>query len=277
MAPTAAPVAISADEILKDTSRREFIMLVGKDGVGKTSALISAAKFASLMFEAQTFWVIDTENKFIPTLKTWGEIPSNLRVYKCDDMNAVNGAFAEIMDQRQPGDWLAIESASRIWNYAQDLGYQAIEGTTKADYLERRRQRQREGGKSGSPIPSPDRYWDVVKGAHDTEFIDVISGCDDLNVLMTTTVSKAREARPNRKENADRAALRAEHGIDLNMDGAPRLPYYVLTLALLERDGGQVQCAVLRDNTSGLDDPRVSFTVETRKSWMDDFWAATGR
>lgn len=272
-----APVSIRAEDILTDTTARELILLVGKDGVGKTCAVLSAAQFVSLMFPNQTFYVIDTENKFAPTLRTWGNVPPNLRLYKCRDMNDVTGAISAILAEHQPGDWLAVESAARLWGYAQDLGYQTVEGTSKAEFLERRRSRIRDGGKPGSPIPSPDRYWDIVKGAHDTEFVDAISNCDDLNVILTTTVSKPREAKSNRKENADRAALRIEHGIDLNLDGAPRLPYYALTLAVLERDGGVVNCTLLRDNCAGVDDTRVAFSVTNRKSWMDDFWAATER
>lgn len=270
-----APVSIAADELLKDTTQREFILLAGKDGSGKTSALISVAQYVEMFWPNASVFVIDTENKFIPTLKSWGSVPKNLRLYKCESMNDVTAALDEIMHLKSAGDWVLIESAGRIWGHSQDLGYQAIEGTTKAEYLERRRQKKR--GEQGGPIPSPDRYWDVVKGAHDTEFLDVLSNCDDLNVVLTTTVAKPKAERSNRKENEDRKALRAEHGIDLNLDGAPRLPYYVLTMALLERLDGAIQCTVLRDNCSKLEDPRVTFAVQSRRTWMDDFWAATER
>ena len=145
---------------------------------------------------------------------------------------------------------MGIESAARLWERAQDLGYQAITGTQKAAYMELRRAKMSAGEKAPAVTPRPDDLWSIIKGAHDTEFIDRICNTDDLNVILTTTVSKVKEQRSNRKENADRVALRAEHGIDLNLDGAPRLPYYVLTLALLEREDGQVNCAILRDNCS---------------------------
>ena len=268
------PVSIDAADLLKDTTRREFILLAGKDGVGKTSAIISAAKFVSLIYPEQTFWVIDTENKFVPTLQSWGEVPPNLKLFKCSTMNEVTAAFDAIMEQRKPGDWLGIESAARLWERAQDLGYQAITGTMKADYMEKRRA---VAGTKPPVTPQPDQLWSIIKGAHDAALFDVICDTDDLNVLLSTTVSKPKQERTNRKENADRVALRAEHGIDLNLDGAPRLPYYVLTLAVLERENGEVACSVLRDNCSGLDDPRVQFAVPNRKAWMDEFWAATGR
>jgi hypothetical protein len=274
-----APVSIDAADLLKDTTTREFILLAAKDGCGKTSALISAAAFVEMIFPEARFFVIDTENKFVPTLKTWdgGRVPQNLRLYICKTMNEVNEAYNEIDHIRQPGDWLGIESAARLWERAQDLGYQAITGTMKAAYMEARRAKAAAGEKAPPVTPRPDDLWSIIKGAHDTELIDRICNSDDLNVILTTTVSKVKEQRSNRKENADRVALRAEHGIDLNLDGAPRLPYYVLTLAVLEREGGQVSCSILRDNCSGLDDPRVTFPVPTRKVWFEEFWSATGR
>lgn len=266
-----AAIAIPAADLLHAAALREFILLAGKDGVGKTSAIISLAEFVSQLEPTATFFVIDTENKFRPTLANYGTVPPNLSYYKCDSMNEVTEAFDAIMALRKPGDWLAIESAGRIWERAQDMGYQVIVGSDKASYMEKRR------GTKMAVTPQPDQLWSIIKGAHDSAFLDVIAATSDLNVILSTGVGRVKEARSNRKENPDRVDFRTETGIDLNLEGAPRLPYYVQTGALLDRVGGLVSCRIWRDNMSKLDDPAITFPVETRKAWAMNFWTETGR
>lgn len=265
------PIVIPASDLLSIPSR-EFILLAGKDGVGKTCAILSLAEFASQMTPEATFYLIDTENKVRVTLQSWGSVPPNLRYYPCTDMNDVTEAAAEVLGQYKPGDWLGIESMARIWERAQDLGYQAVTGTMKAAYMERRR-----GNKSLPVTPQPDQLWSIIKSAHDAELLDKLSNLNDLNVVISTTVSRPKAERANRKESQERVDFRAETGVDMNLDGAPRLATYVFTGCLLALDGGNVQCRVWRDNRSPLEDPRVTFAVENKKSFATDFYVATGR
>lgn len=271
------PVAIPAADLLHAAPEREFILLAGKDGVGKTSAIISLAELVGQLTPDATFFVIDTENKFRVTLRTWGSVPANLLYYQCETMNDVTAAFDQIMAMRVPGDWLAVESAGRIWERAQDMGYQAIAGTGKADYMEKRRTIANAGQKPPPVTPRPDDLWSVIKGAHDSAFLDIIAQANDLNVIISTGVSRVKESRTNRKENPDRVDFRAETGIDLNLEGAPRLSYYIYTGCLLDRVNGNVSCRIWRDNNSPLDDPAITFPVETRKSWAMNFWSETQR
>lgn len=272
-----APIAISAAELLgTNHPLREFILLAGKDGVGKTSALISIADFVSQVTPDATVYVIDTENKFRPTLASYGNVPTNLAYYQCESMNDVTAAFDEIMQARKPGDWLLVESAGRLWERAQDLGYQAITGTDKALYMEKRRQTP--AGQKQPPVtPRPDDLWSIIKGSHDSAFFDIIAQTNDLNVVVSTGVGRVKEARSNRKENQDRVDFRNETGIDLNLEGAPRLPYYVQTGVLLERERGAVSARIWRDNASKLDDPAITFAVPTRRDFATSFWSETQR
>ena len=137
--------------------------------------------------------------------------------------------------------------------------------------------RREESARKLPVTPQPDQLWSIIKREHDAGFLDRLCNADDLNVILTTTITKPRAERSNRKENADRVALRAEFGIDLNLDGAPRLPYYVQTLLLLGREQGQVTCQVLRDNGSKLDNPAVTFAVPTRRDFGMQLYAETGR
>src|SRR5208337_954018 len=85
------------------------------------------------------FFVIDTENKFRSSMRGFGtDAPTNIMYFKCDTMNDVTAVTAEVMRKHQPGDWLAVESLSRVWERAQDLAYNATAGVSKIEYLERK-------------------------------------------------------------------------------------------------------------------------------------------
>lgn len=261
--------SFSSAELLAGPPLREFILLAGKDSVGKSSAIVSLAWYIEQTQPDAKFYVIDTENKFVSALKSFGtDAPRNILYYKCDDMNAITDAIDEVMSKHQRGDWCAVESMARVWDRAQDLAYRATSGVSKVEYLEKRPK----SGKGSGPIPSPDDFWKIAKGAHDGAFLDLLSGSTTLNVILSTTVLKPK-ADGFMKENADRKAARVELGMDVGMGGAPALPYQPETLCLLERVQGKVTCRVLRDNLSVLDDSRIDFDVENRKVWAANFWS----
>lgn len=265
---------LSSAELLAGPALREFIVLVGKDSVGKTCALVSLAWYVEQTAPDAKCYVIDTENKFKGAMRSFkADAPGNVIYYKCDNMNAVTDAVEDVLRRAKPYDWLFVESMDRIWEKAQDMGYQVIEGTDKAAYMEKRKA-LKAGGKPVPPVtPKPDQLWSVIKGAHDSAFVDLLSASDTLNVVLTTTIAKVKESKDFMKENADRKAARIELGMDAGISGAPRLPYYPETLCLLELKQGRVSCRVLRDNLSTKDISRVEFDVETRKDWGSTFFA----
>jgi len=202
-------------------------------------------------------------------MKSFGaDAPTNIIYYKTETMNQVTGVVADVIEKHKPGDWLAVESMSRMWERAQDLGYLVKEGVSKVEYLERKREK---GGKS--PVPgNVGDFWAIVKGAHDGAFFDLLTQQEDLNCIFTTTIAKP----PKEgfiKENVDRKAIRVELGIDSNLEGAPRLPYYLETLCILDVKAGVVSCRVLRDNLSAQDPSRIEFDIPSRKDWALMFWA----
>lgn len=265
--PPAKP--LTSAQLLSGPPIRELIMLAGKDGTGKSCAIVSTAYYVGLTNPDATFYVIDSENKFRSAMKSFGaDAPTNISYYKCSDMNAVTDAVAKIIANHKPGDWLGVESMGRIWERAQDMGYQAVSGLSKAAYLERKR----ETG-SKAITPKPDELWSVVKGAHDGAFVDLLTQTDDLNVIMSTPIAKPPKPDAFIKESADRKAVRVELGIDMGIEGAPRLPYYIETLCLLDVRAGNVTCRILRDNLSTIEDnTRIEFPVPDRKSWALTFW-----
>lgn len=262
---------LTTKEILSGPALREFILLCGKDSTGKSCSLVSLAWYLEQTSPTTTCHVIDTENKFKAALRSFGtDAPNNISYYKCDNMNAVTDAIEAILRKAKPYDWVFVESMDRVWEKAQDLGYQAIAGTDKAEYMEKRRAAK---GAKMAVTPQPDQLWGIVKGAHDGAFVDLLSQSDTLNVVLTTTLAKPPKADGFMKENQDRKAARVELGMDAGIQGAPRLPYYPETLCLMELKGGQVSCRVLRDNLSVNDSSRIDFDVPTRRDWATEFFS----
>ena len=266
---------LSTQDLLA-TYAREYVLLAGKDSVGKTSALVSLASFVSMMWPDARCHIIDSEHKFGSAIRSFGtDAPTNIAYYPVDNMNQATMSLRTILGQHRPGDWLFVESMARMWEHSQNLGYEAIAGVSKIEYLDWKLNTALPTGvvRKNSPIPNPDDFWAIVKGAHDGGFVNLITNTTDLNVVMTTTLKAPPKDRGNREESKDRKILRAELGIDLNMDGAPRLPYYVETMCLLELAGGKVSCRVLRDNNSKRDNTRPEFSVPDRKSWAMTFYS----
>lgn len=270
--PRPAPIPMSTAQLLALQSR-EFLLLAGKDGAGKTSAIVSIAAWVQQVLDSNArFFVIDTENKFPTAMRSFGsDCPTNIVYFKCETMNQATDAIDVIMEQRRAGDWLSVESMARTWERAQDLGYMACSGYDKINYLEKRRELKLKG-QVAAPVPNPDNFWNIVKGAHDGAFLDLISQASTLNVVLSTTISKPPKAGSFIKENATRAEIRAEFGLDAGLDGAPRLPTYVESLILFDIQAGKVGCRVVRDNLSKLDNPKQEFAVESRRDFAPRFW-----
>lgn len=281
------PIPLTSDQLLAEGEKgREFIILAGKDGVGKTSALIAIARVVAGIVDdpgqyerwvnpdAQ-FFILDTENKVRTIYAKFGiHAPPNVIYYYCKDMDALLSALQDVWGRKQPGDWVAVDSMARTWEFSQDLGYEALTGLNKMEFLERRREQASSQGKrvSGSPIPQPDNYWNIVKSAHDRHFLNEMVADSTLNVLMTTILVRPPRETPNRQENKDRKDFRHEFGIDMGLGGAPTLPYQPETLVLLDRTKGKVVCTVLRDNPSVWEDPSVVFGVSSFKTFGMDFY-----
>ena len=278
--PTTNPVPLTSSDLLATDAGREFILIGGKDGVGKTSALISIAMVVNgktddltgcvIFNPSAKVYVLDTEHKFASVYRQFGaNAPDNIIYYYCQTMDELLSAFGKVLQDIRPGDWIMVESMARVWEQVQDLAYREVSGLSKAEFLAKRRAAE---GKKGSPIPQPDHFWNIAKSAHDAEFLQVLVARDDINVAMTTVLTRPPRETPNRSENVDRKELRMEFGIDSGLGGTPTLPYQPETLVILDRVRGDVKASVLRDNNSALDNGRVDFWVPTKKSfgleWM---------
>jgi len=271
--------AYNTQELMDGPAPNEFMLLAGKDGCGKSSALVAFASYVEMVLNPDaTFFVLDLENKFRSAMRSFGsDAPENIVYIPLADINEATNGLQQVLADAKPGDWLAVESAARLWERAQDMGYQAITGVNKFAYLEKRRAWGL-ANPTAKPLPvtpSPDDLWTLIKGAHDGSFMDVLASQpvrETINIAMTTTVGRPAEDRPGRKESAERKEVRAESGLDLNLGGAPRLPYFFETTMVIGLKKGKGECQIVRDNLSKLEEPRLTFTVPDRKSWGAVFY-----
>lgn len=271
------PVSQTTAELMK-APQREFIIMAGKDGSGKSCAIVSIAAWVqNLLNPAATFFIIDTENKFPTALRSFGaDAPTNIKYYKCEKMNDVTQAAAEIEDLRKPGDWAACESMGRVWEKAQDMGYMTVTGLDKADYLEKRQEIAKKVARSQVPvvIPKPDDFWNIVKGAHDGAFLELWAQAMTLNVVLSTVLGKpVKEDGRGFKPNQTRKEVQAEFGLDVGIEGAPRLPYYAETFCLMGMEAGAGNCRIIRDNIGSAEVTRKMFTTGGKKDFAMHFWS----
>lgn len=272
-----SPQSQSTAELLGMTPR-EIILMAGKDGSGKSAALVSLAWFVqNILNPAATFFVIDTEQKFPTALRSFGpDAPTNIRYFSCPKMNDATDAAEVVLTDRKPGDWCGVESMSRIWELSQDMGYMAVSGYDKVRYLEKRREiaaKTRNKAEVPIVIPKPDDFWNIVKGAHDGAFLDALNNAMTLNLALTTIISKPPKEGGFIKENKDRAAFRAESGLDVGIGGAPRLPYYAETLCLLEMKDNKGRCRIVRDSVNNNETTRKEFEVDGKRAFGVTFWS----
>ena len=95
---------------IENEEGREFILIAGKDGVGKTSAMLTFALMLAEIHPDRQFFIIDTENGFKKIQKAFkNRAPKNIIYYKCSTMLHVLNAFQQIKSEIEPGDWLGVD------------------------------------------------------------------------------------------------------------------------------------------------------------------------
>src|SRR5208337_3059790 len=97
---------ISSQEIMDGDPLREFILLAGKDSVGKSCAVVSLAWYVENILNPEAkFYSIDSENKLRTAIRSFGaDAPTNIVYYKADNMNQVTWAADQVLKQHKPGD-----------------------------------------------------------------------------------------------------------------------------------------------------------------------------
>src|SRR3972149_21226 len=139
---TIDPVPLTSSDLLATDAGREFILIGGKDGVGKTSALVSIAMVVNGKVDALTgcvifnpnakVYVLDTEHKFASVYRQFRDnAPDNIVYYYCQTMDELLAAFGKVIQDIRPGDWIMVESMARVWEHTQDLAYREVPGRSR--------------------------------------------------------------------------------------------------------------------------------------------------
>jgi len=244
-------------EDLEGYQEREFIELVGHPKSGKSYAILSLADAWQRLNPDRLVYILDTEDGIKKTWKHAFPSVKNIRYVHCANMDAVILTLDEVIGKLNPQDWLSIESLSRIWEFSQNLGYEAVTGMKKAEYLDKRMT-----DKKGPITPRPDQLWQVVKNAYQRNFIDVLVELP-CHTLVTTTLGRVSPF-----ESATRREVKASLGLNVAPDGDPRNPYYPDTVLLMTKEADGFWCSVLGDRGGENPGEQVRFKVE---NWYLDF------
>ena len=245
---------------------REFVLLCGYGGTGKSSAIFSVARLLKRISPNAAVHAIDTENGLLKLWKTKNSDLDNIELYICKDIDDVILTFDDIVPKLGAQDWLANESMSRIWDYSQDSAYEQIVGLSKAVYLQKR---LASGGKDAI-TPQPDRFWQIAKNAHNRRFLDPITMLDPLlnkngcNMIMTTTLGAIKGEK--QKESADRRIARMALGLTMDIEGAPRLAYHPDTVVHLTEESDGYWARILKDR--GPSEEKPKFKIENNDFWL---------
>jgi len=242
---------------LAEYKPREFIEICGHPKSGKSYDVLSVASAVKRINSEATIYIIDTEDGLRKVWKTSFTDVDNIRLYLCADMDDVVLVIEKLKPLLKKDDWLCLESLSRIWDFAQDLGYQAVTGMKKPEYLIKRR------AEGGAVTPHPDQLWQIVKNSYHRNMMDVLVNEIPCNILITTTLSKVQ-----RRESKVRKEVREMLNIDVSPEGDPRNAYYPDTIVLTTKDEDGFWATVLGDRGGEIPGQQIHFKVD---SFLFDF------
>ena len=261
------PTPITA-ATLAQALAREFIELCGLPKSGKSYAVLSLARSVQILDPAAKVYIIDTEDGILKLWQNAFPDVGNVSLYRCAGIDEVLDAFEAIRAVVKPGDWLCTESMSRVWSYAQDMGYEAVTGIGKSKYLANRT--------TGQPVtPQPDQLWQVVRNLHNRQFMDVINHELVCNVLLTTTVSQRPVVFERGESARTRQQIRDILGVNIVPEGEPRNAFYPDTIVLMEKRHDGYWATIIGDR--GYDKPgQANISFQVSNFWLQ-FRVEAGR
>lgn len=149
----------------------ERILLLGKEGTGKTRAVLSIARRCP---DAH-FHVIDTDysasyDRMLGTeFADVGERGNvTTRVTGPWDWPAILDAAKEVQKECRPGDWVVVDSMTPTWNAVQEHFTNEVHGSDYEGYLldvrKKREAAAKAGGRKGSSLEAFDGWmdWSVI-------------------------------------------------------------------------------------------------------------------
>jgi hypothetical protein len=153
----------------------ERILLVGKEGTGKTQAVLSVARRCP---DAQ-FYVIDTDysasyDRMMFT--EFGDVGErgNVTTYVTgpDDWRGMMDAARDIQKKAEKGDWVVVDSMTPTWSAAQGFFTEEVHGDDIEGYLldvrKKREEQKKAGGKKASALEAFDGWmdWSVINATY---------------------------------------------------------------------------------------------------------------
>jgi len=140
-----------------------------------------------------------------------------------------------------------------------------ISGQSKEEYISewvsKTGGRMSKGAKS--PVPDPDKMWQIVGDAYKRRFRDRIKNKMRFNTNVLLTIGAGRKMNPS----AARMDVMGLLGIDVTPDGHPEASRNPDTVILMGKTRKGYEAAVLKDR--GKDEPGVQVKFPVDSFWVD--------
>ncbi len=250
----------------------EFIILVGAAGSGKSHSILSLAEAWSRLEPKGRVYCLDVESKLGKEYKIAYPDLTNLSIWYGDQVDTMD-KFLAIYEELSPSlrdiDWLCIESDTRVWAMAQDMGWLKVTGRAKEDWMSLRVATEKEGRKAPPVTPDPQDLWQVVYDAYRRRYRDYMANRVSMktNVLYTTGISTKQKTTAARKQSAVMIDM-----LDIQPDGHAENTRIPDTVILMTKEGGRFQCTVKKDR--GHDVPGETIQFDPGENFWFSFMEA---
>jgi hypothetical protein len=231
----------------------EFIMVIGLAATGKSEAILKTAEYWQDEFPDKKFYCIDTENRLAKSFFLRYTHLRNFNLWHGEQTDSIH-KFLNVFDALTPlikeGDFLAIESDTRLWSLCQDEAWVEVTGQSKSEYLSDRMELPSDKRGKTPVTPMPDNLWQVAGNYYRRRYRQVLDSelrarC---NVILTTGVSKPSDKGKIKISEAKKDTMELLN-IDIVPDGHPEASRNPDTVVWLSKDKKGYHAKVLKDQS----------------------------
>ena len=215
----------------------EGYLFYGYPSCGKSSCIMQWAE----MHPDVTVFVLDGDNKFKRVWLADYEHVTNIDYHTVEDWPSLVREFEKIKKTllampmaKRERQCIALEMVDKYWTWAQDHYAEEIMNMTRSQYLMKLRSDNPD--KTGLSDSDSQNMWRIVKGHHNTDFIDFITDRLRCNLIVTSPAMPVSTIVSKGKPQESNEVLDLYAPIGHKAEGEKRNGYRVDTVIFLEYD-----------------------------------------
>lgn len=208
--------------LTKEKPSRERILLLGAFGSGKSYAWCSVAAWLRRTKSPGRVFVVDTDHAADRLSEGYDDFFSNVvaeDVWGYKEVRAALDKFKKAKPTKE--DWLVVDLADKLWQYAQDFYIEEKFGKDAASYyLE-----EKKAGVSGNPL-SQEAYganWQIINQQYNSLMTDIQRWPG--HVMFCTKASPVQEPNQQGKGGDDKETRQAYGRYGVKPDGQKALGF----------------------------------------------------